>query len=232
MVSPPVKFRYLIMKRGNFKRVHWRSGTTLVELLVVFGIIAVIAGLILTVTMLVFHRSKAAVCGSNLGQIGKAMLSYASDNEDRVPPYISSDQLDWRTHPEPLSGTQAWIEALTVYGASKQVFRCPSDSNFGTDAKDYPGDSFKYSSYFVHSDVGSGFPAKDGNTTYTISQIDEPSYRVYAGDKSLAERKELPDGGWQPRFYGAHGYMFNAVCMDGRVVDGRYDHTDGKFGKY
>ena len=160
------------------------------------------------------------------------MLTYANDNDDLVPAFITTDQRDWRTHPEPMSGTQAWIEALGVYGASKALFRCPSDSHFGTETKDFTGDTFKYTSYFVHNDVGSGYPAKGGGTTYTLSQIDEPSYRVYAGNKSFANRKTLPGGEWQPEFYGAHKLMYNAVCIDGRVVYGRYDHSDGKFGKF
>ncbi len=207
-------------------------GASLIELMVVFGIIAILTGLTTTVAIMVFRRGKASVCGSNLGQIGKAMLTYANDNDDLVPAFLTTDQRDWRTHPEPMSGTQAWMEALGVYGASKPVFRCPSDQYFGGDTKDFTGDTFKYTSYFVHSDVGSGYPAKGGGTTYTISQIDEPSFRVYAGDKSFADKKDLPGGGWQPQFFGAHGQMYNAVCMDGRLVYGRYDHTDGKFGKF
>ena len=216
---------------SNARKIR-SGGATLVELLVVFGIIAILTGIVTTLAFSVFKRGKATMCASNLGQIGKAMLTYANDNDDLVPAFLTTDQRDWRTHPEPMSGTQAWIEALGVYGASKGVFRCPSDQYYGSDTKDFTGDTFKYTSYFVHSDVGSGYPGKEGGTTYTISQIDQPSYRVYAGDKSFADKKVLPGGGWQPQFYGSHGLMYNTVCMDGRVVYGRFDHTDGKWGKY
>lgn len=70
---------------------------------------------------------------------------------------------------------------------------------------------------------------KGGGTTYLISQIDDTSARVYAGDKALAEKEKLGGGKWRPKFYGAHGYYDNEVAMDGHVVYGRIDRTDGKW---
>lgn len=65
--------------------VAGRSGFTLVELLVVIGIIAVLMGLLLPVMKKARGSAQVAQCQSNLKQIYNAMLMYASDNKDRFP---------------------------------------------------------------------------------------------------------------------------------------------------
>jgi prepilin-type N-terminal cleavage/methylation domain-containing protein/prepilin-type processing-associated H-X9-DG protein len=62
------------------------SGFTLVELLVVIGIIAVLVSLLLPAMNRARESARRTNCMSNLKQIGAAMLMYAQDNQGLVPP--------------------------------------------------------------------------------------------------------------------------------------------------
>ncbi|MDD5063498.1 MAG: type II secretion system protein [Phycisphaerae bacterium] len=62
-----------------------KKGFTLVELLVVIGIIAVLMGILLPALSAVRRTAQRVVCGSNLAGIGKAMLLYANEYNGDFP---------------------------------------------------------------------------------------------------------------------------------------------------
>jgi prepilin-type N-terminal cleavage/methylation domain-containing protein len=62
-----------------------KKGFTLVELLVVIAIIALLMGILMPALARVRQIAYRMICGTNLSGIGKAMLVYANDNNERYP---------------------------------------------------------------------------------------------------------------------------------------------------
>ncbi len=71
-----------------------KGGFTLVELLVVIGIIAVLMALLLPAINRAREQASRVKCGSNLRQIGNYLAMYASENRSAMPIFIPSTLAD------------------------------------------------------------------------------------------------------------------------------------------
>ncbi|MBC8108846.1 MAG: prepilin-type N-terminal cleavage/methylation domain-containing protein [Anaerolineae bacterium] len=76
-----------------------RRAFTLVELLVVIGIIAVLIGILLPVLGRAQAQARTTACMSNLRQIGIALRAYANDNRDHYPDKVGVGNWSFRRKP-------------------------------------------------------------------------------------------------------------------------------------
>src|ERR1700679_3414444 len=125
-----------------------RKAFTLVELLVVIGIIGVLIGILLPALSAARQQSQTIVCSSNLRNIGQGIAEYIDDYRGVFPPsnYYKGLTWDWQGRQlptEPSSGDVHWVAFLysqkNLFGSdatyySRQgwdMFTCPALLNGG-----------------------------------------------------------------------------------------------------
>jgi prepilin-type N-terminal cleavage/methylation domain-containing protein/prepilin-type processing-associated H-X9-DG protein len=94
---------------------------TLVELLVVIGIIAILAGMAYPIYQRTVASGRAAACLSNLRQLGVGLNAYLNDNEMRMPTLKIARESTQDDVP-------VIDNTLDRYITDRAVFACPADA--------------------------------------------------------------------------------------------------------
>ncbi len=126
------------------RRAHGRTATgagfTLVELLVVIGIIAVLLSILLPSVNLARKRANRTACASNLRQLGQFFQMYLQDSKNKLPLVNSMPSAI-----PPINAGPSIVKLLEPYvKTSVRVYECPAD----TILTDTPGTPSGYVTYY------------------------------------------------------------------------------------
>jgi Tfp pilus assembly protein PilE len=203
---------------------------TLVELLVVIGIIAVLAALLMPVLTQAKETARRIICASNQRQLGIVCLMYTSDQDDHFPYGEKWDPGRDSNHAEDLAYMS---ESMYTYlyssyaGKEAQIWSCPtlataqphpiqSSSTFG---KTYhlgflymrakPDTNRRYATR------GYDYPSKVNQETTVPMFMDKIRYSFLYDSTVVAHPGVFKDEGIDPLFFKPRGA--NVTAADGSV---------------
>lgn len=178
---------------------------TLVELLVVIGIITLLVGTLLPTLSRARSQADAVVCAANLRTMGQALLIYVNDNDGNLPYVIEPiwkpiRRLDLTADPfsEPLSFANT-LKLILKADVSKLI-RCNSASL--------------------------GYPNSDVKMTYRVSAANN-----YDGIPMTIEELVLPSGAirYEYSLKQLNGRKYKMLHMDGSLFPFRLAKGPGPF---
>ena len=133
------------MSRRSHRSRGPSTAFTLVELLVVIGIIAVLVALLLPVVAKAREQARRSACLSNLRQLGHALSLYGNENRDQVLLGQIADEYQWDYTLNYATSSKACVTHLGLLHEANlldapQAFFCPSelDPQWQFDTEDNP----------------------------------------------------------------------------------------------
>jgi len=190
-------------------RQHTSRAFTLVELLVVIGIIALLVGILLPVLGSARDEAKRVACGAQVKQHGFALQAYADDYRDRFPSDGTND----------FAGYWPWDmtyglshELKTYYGPDRPTLYCPSNKQQDVDTNWDFALGYRVTGYFWLYDRGEDVTASIASDAF---RQHVSAYR--------RDRYDIPD---PPYEQPAHERALITDATLSKVVDGKDQFID------
>lgn len=156
---------------------HRRRGFTLLEVLIVIGVIAVLISVLMPSLGNARERGRRVVCENNLRSIWFGVLAYSMSNDDRVPFIEDVNAADPSADPFSPDYPTAVGTVLGSY-AQEKTWRCPSAVEGSPPAAGGGGWKLTYAFNFA-GPVGQGIPYDSNPHVNTGSPLD-PAISNYA----------------------------------------------------
>ena len=230
--DPPPDYRGRGLGRGAF---------SLVELLIVIGLLGVLIALMIPALGKARESARRAMCASNLRQLHMASLAYATDNRGYFPPahydFVMKNLHRWH-------GTRATVSQpfdfagspLKKYLQVVGIRQCPS-FEAPRDGFEQSAGGYGYNDRFIGSSIDEAVgpisiakkEANFGNVPAKISMISHPGQTIMFADSAMANPNlieysfvEAPVTGkgfpTSPSIHFRHSGMANVIWVDGHVT--------------
>jgi prepilin-type N-terminal cleavage/methylation domain-containing protein/prepilin-type processing-associated H-X9-DG protein len=201
-----------------------RDAFTLIELLVVAAIIAMLIAILVPSLKSARDRAKAAVCLSNLRQMGIAAQMYGMDYQEQLPPsdcpHAQSPEESW------------WLNSLQPYSRTKLLYRCPMDRSTNFLDRNQPPpkdewDDYRWASFATNGmldDPNWNSPAKVKYPAYVIWVCETPENT----SKTLHIHPDLWDSPKQAQndiAYKRHSSRSHYLFVDAHVAPLKIEQT-------
>ena len=195
------------------------TGFTLVELLVVIGVIAVLIALLLPALSRAREAARQVACLSNLRQIGLGLYMYASENNGLFPRHadwngeFAEDWIYWEADRDPAKS----MIAPYLGHFNRDYLRCPSDdlTRFRISSNpNYGPYLYSYTFNMLCSSSLTGF------TTVRLGSIRNAADKIMVVDE---DQISLDDGNWSPTLVGTVIENFLGIRHDRPLPSGADD---------
>lgn len=169
---------------------HGKKAFTLIEILVVIGIIVILAALLFPVFARARQTAIDQISPNNLSQIGKAYALYAA-NYDQLLPHGPSMRFEQKSD-NPFFSLPTVRDLLTPYGPREQTFKSPNDFFVGVDAQGNWIEKDPVRTFFVRTGTSYNLRSNGPATRRSLASASEPSRQGLAWDQ-YAFQGEPPD---------------------------------------
>jgi prepilin-type N-terminal cleavage/methylation domain-containing protein/prepilin-type processing-associated H-X9-DG protein len=207
---------------------------TLIELLVVIAIIAILAAILFPVFAKAREKARQASCQSNLKQLSLAVMMYAQDYDESMPPayyygpnwspeYAWDFTLDWSASPPAVS-----LGLLGPYTKSGQINACPS---FQAESWGRPHTGFAYNTTYLGH--GQFEPTPQPASLAAVQRPAETALlcdsALYMGDTLSANNYLRAPSDPAHAWIGPHVHFRHAGAADVAYVDGHVKAATNRY---